>query len=438
MRFVRYTLLSCLLLALVIPAARADDYADGFSTDKASADSYFSSIFWPADIDNPPPRPYVAYVGSGEARGLAFMEYREESAELAYRFGIDPAPAGTLLQGTLRLEVSFPCNTQISQFRPGQLFCTVSGDGLAWSAPRSLAAGPHEIPIQSAAGVCYVLFTGARAVIDNLRVSVPGASVLAQANSGPTDAIFHVDGQTGRDTNDGLSRRRAFATVKRAIEEAQNGDAVVVWPGVYQEEVTFKSKAITVQSAADAAVLKAPDGYAVSFWGAESSKSVLANFVITGCGVGAIYCDGTSPTLRNLTITGNPAGIVAYSGANPYIINCILWGNTVALSAWKANFDWRIYYSCRDQGAPDKTRGNINTNPSFADLANGDYHLRSRWGRYVARSDTWSGFDLVTSPCINAGDPQDGPRAERSGSKVNMGAHGGTPFASLSNEPRCP
>jgi hypothetical protein len=55
--------------------------------------------------------------------------------------------------------------------------------------------------------------------------------------------------------------------------------------------VTFNRKAITIQSAADAAVIMATKGYAFSFWGAESSQSVVPNFVITGCGEGAILCD---------------------------------------------------------------------------------------------------------------------------------------------------
>jgi hypothetical protein len=429
------------LLALATGSVRAQgpyEYVDDFSTSRAEYDCYLSSIFWPGDIDNPPPRPYLAYVGVGDARGLAFLGYRDELAELAYGLRLGAA-AGTLVRGTLQLDVTFPCNSQVSQFRPGQLLCSISPDGWSWSDPLLLSAGHHELPFQSAAGVCYVLFTGTRAVLDNVRISVPGAAIRVEAGYGISPAIYHVDAQMGWDTNDGRSRTRAFATVKKAIERAQNGDAVVVWPGVYHEEITFKGKAITVQSAADAAVLTAPGGYAVSFYGAESSRSVLANFVITGCGEGGIFCDGASPTLRNLTITGNQAGVAAYGGADPYITNCIIWGNTVGpLSAYRANFDWRIYYSCSDQGYPDKTRGNINANPLFYDVQNGDFHLRSRWGRYVAWTDTWVLVDFMTSPCLDAGDWEDGPRAERSGSVTGMGAYGGTPFASLSSGPRCP
>lgn len=433
----RYGLLCLVLTALAAPAVRADDYADDFSTEKARYDCYQASIFWPGDIDNPPPRPYLSYLETEDAGGLIFMNCGDDLAHLAYSFRLGAGQPGPLVRGTLRLEVAFPCNAQVSQFRPGQLLYSISLNGLTWSAPLSLSAGAHEIPLQSATGSYYVLLSGARAVMESLRIAVPGVAVRVQDNPGPTQTIYHVDAETGSDTSRGTSRARAFATVTKAIESARNGDAVVVWPGTYREEITFRGKAIAVQSAADAAVLTAPGSYAVSFYGAESSKSVLANFVITGCGVGAVFCDGASPTLRNLTITKNQAAVVAYGGANPYIVNCILWDNAVTMAAWKANFRWEMYYSCTDQISPDKTRGNINALPGFADSANGDFHLRSRSGRYVALTDTWV-FDLTTSPCIDTGHPADGPRAELTSSRIDMGAYGGTPFASKSSEPRCP
>ena len=445
MNFVRYALFSFVFLTLAAGSVRAQgvyEYVDNFSTDKALSDCYVASSLWPSDINNPPPRPYLTYVGAGDARGLALMDYRGELAQLGYSFPVGTAPTGGSVKGTLRLDVSFPCNEEFSQFPPGQLLCSISPDGLAWSAPQSLSAGHQDIAIQSAKGTCYVLLSGTRAVIDNLRVSLslPGAAVRVPQNNSTrlvssvaAHAIYHVD----------VTRRRSssYATIQAAIDKAQNGDTVVVWPGVYQEEIRFDRKAITVQSAADAAVLTAPGGYAVSFYGAEGSKSILANFVITGCSEGAVFCDGASPTLRNLTLASNEAGIVAYGGANPYIVNCIFWKNATALSAWKANFNWQISYSCFDQSNPNKGVGNISADPRFADPQNGDYHLKSPWGRYVPGTDTWV-LDVATSPspCIDAGDLADTPRAELvpNGGRIDMGAYGGTPFASKSSGPACP
>ena len=78
----------------------------------------------------------------------------------------------------------------------------------------------------------------------------------------------------------------------------------------------------------------------------------------------------------------------------------------------------------------------INADPLFGDPDNGDFHLMSAYGRYVAASDSWT-YDYATSPCIDRGDKDQDPRAERTpnGDRINMGAYGNTPYASLSNWP---
>jgi hypothetical protein len=267
------------------------------------------------------------------------------------------------------------------------------------------------------------------------RINMGAYGGTRQASKGTTHYILYVDQQIGNDSGrNGRSHAAAFATVQKAINTAQNGDTVLVWPGTYREQISFDRKAITLQSAADPAVLTAPSGYACSFFGAESSKSILANFVITGCGEGGIFCDGSSPTLRNLTITKNQFGIASYGGADPNITNCIIWQN-----ASGALFQCKARYSCIDQANPDKKVGNINADPLFADSKNGDFHLKSPWGRYVPLTGTFSAFDTATSPCLDAGDPADSPRDERmpNGSRVNMGSDGGTAFTSLSGGPVC-
>jgi parallel beta-helix repeat protein len=273
---------------------------------------------------------------------------------------------------------------------------------------------------------------GAEPLPNGKRINMGTYGGTVQASKGNDPWVFHVDVVNGSDSNTGLSRADAFATIQKAVDEAYNGDTVLVWPGVYQEEVDLKGKAITIQSADDAAVIKAPNGFAFSFYTAESPRCVIRNFVITGCGEAAIYCSGASPTLTNLTISDNQFGISAYDGANPDISNCILWNNQ--------NGD---LYHCRarycdiaQQSAADPTSGNISVDPLFADPANSDYHLQSRYGRYSPSQGKWL-TDPVTSPCIDAGDPSASPGRERMprGGRINMGAYGGTPFASLSGWP---
>jgi Tol biopolymer transport system component len=74
--------------------------------------------------------------------------------------------------------------------------------------------------------------------------------------------------------------------------------------------------------------------------------------------------------------------------------------------------------------------------PLFADATSGDYHLRSRRGRYWPEHDVWV-LDKVTSPCVDGGDPAVDPSGEPmpNGGRIDIGAYGGTPFASMSDWP---
>ena len=267
---------------------------------------------------------------------------------------------------------------------------------------------------------------------NSIRINMGAYGGTTEASMSVGPLIFHVDGANGSDYNSGLSKSDAFATIQKAVDNTIDGDTVVVWPGLYREDVLVSGKAITLQSADEAAVVTAPNGYAFSFYLAESSRSVLRNFVITGCGQGAVYCNAGSPTLTNLTIAGNKFGIAAYDGADPSITSCIFWNNDGG-----DLFQCRAFYSDLQQlQSLDAEHGNISTDPMFADPANGDYHLQSRYGRYSQGNGAWV-TDALTSPCIDAGDPSVYPGRERMphGGNVNMGAYGGTPSASLSGWP---
>lgn len=71
--------------------------------------------------------------------------------------------------------------------------------------------------------------------------------------------------------------------------------------------------------------------------------------------------------------------------------------------------------------------------PLFADTANGDCHLKSQAGRWDPQMQSWIQDD-VTSPCIDAGDPNSDWSAELShhGERINLGVYGGTSHASKS------
>ncbi|MHC4556754.1 MAG: right-handed parallel beta-helix repeat-containing protein [Planctomycetota bacterium] len=85
-------------------------------------------------------------------------------------------------------------------------------------------------------------------------------------------------------------------------------------------------------------------------------------------------------------------------------------------------------------------QGNIDTDPQFAAINSGDFHLKSQAGRWEPASASWVKDDL-TSPCIDSGDPMSSISLEPfpNGGVVNMGAYGRTNQASKSyfGEPVC-
>ncbi len=117
------------------------------------------------------------------------------------------------------------------------------------------------------------------------------------------------------------------------------------------------------------------------------------------------------------------------------ITNCIVWGNINTGDVNAAQL-----YACSDpnysciQDWTGGSFGNISVDPCFADPCNGDYHLKSYYGRWDPNTHTWI-QDNVTSPCIDAGEPNDPNWMNElwpHGKRINMGAYGGTPEASMS------
>ncbi len=284
------------------------------------------------------------------------------------------------------------------------------------------------------------------------RINMGAYGNTSEASKGVGYLTYHVDVKNGKDNNTGLDRKNAFETIKHAVNVAKHGDYILVWPGVYRESVRYLGKALTIQSAADAAVIHPLDlnnqDKGVDFSFNEDENSVLKNFVIRGADIG-IRAISSSPTISHVTVVHCRSGVEASNGANPRISNSIFWyndqGDLLGCSA---------EYSCIQNVVDIVGTGNISIYPRFADPQNDDYHLLSERGRFLPvddpnrpagddptdvnylRQGLWI-LDNVTSPCIDQADPAESPRSERmpNGGRLNMGAYGGTAYASMSEWP---
>jgi hypothetical protein len=173
---------------------------------------------------------------------------------------------------------------------------------------------------------------------------------------------------------------------------------------------------------------------------------------------GAVYCSGTDLTLEHCilsssraqqggavacvdqahariiqcTITANTAdlgGGLYCDDSNPLLSNCILWNNSPDQIHLSGSAAPAVSYCDIEGGWPGA--GNINADPLFVASNLNNFHLQSTVGSYAY------GFWLqgsADSPCIDAGDPAAdySQEPEPNGDRVNLGAYGNTPQASLS------
>jgi hypothetical protein len=281
-----------------------------------------------------------------------------------------------------------------------------------------------------------------------------------------------------------------FDSIQEAIDVAADGVVILVHAGTYRESIDLLGKRVGLTGFDPDDPSKAAwpmiyggniSGPVVSFTHGEDANCVLLGFVITGgkgTSAGAIRCSGSSPTIANCLIVGNRAmeaggGAIYCTDSNAVLVNCtitgnyggrngaalrlensrvlvtnsILWGNApnqIISIGTRTPF---VRYSCIAGGWPGF--GNIVSDPLFAmagawaDGSNhsvvvtpdhpdavwmmGDYHLQSQAGRWDASLRQWV-QDVLTSPCIDAGDPASpaGDEPLLSGGIIDMGVYGGT------------
>jgi len=301
-------------------------------------------------------------------------------------------------------------------------------------------------------------------------------------------------GSDGSDPNEDGTAEHPFNSIQEAVEVAGEGVAILVHPGNYYESIDLLAKNVRLigteldnPAPQPWPVIEGTDGPAASFCGGQTPECLLAGFVITrssGQAAGAIYCDGASPTITNCLIVGNRTtvsnGAAVYcKNSQAVLTNCTIANNYAARQGGGLTLidsdvvvrDSILWYNLPNEilstGTSTTTvcccavrdgwpgAGNLDVGPQFARpgswtdpndptaifgagiawsvWTDGDYHLRSRTGRWDPTAQDWV-LDDATSPCIDAGlaSAPVGSEPMPNGGRINLGAYGGTAEASRS------
>jgi hypothetical protein len=125
-----------------------------------------------------------------------------------------------------------------------------------------------------------------------------------------------------------------FPTIQEAINNAVDGDLVLVAPGTYLENLNYQGKDITLESEWGPEATVIDGGYVnpvLKFVSGETQDAVLDGFTVThgyhDLG-GGIYMNGASPWIQNCILRENECfidgGAMYYLNGSPTVSNCLV------------------------------------------------------------------------------------------------------------------
>ncbi len=148
---------------------------------------------------------------------------------------------------------------------------------------------------------------------------------------------------------------KKYDYIQHAIDDSNDGDTIIVEPGLYCENIDTHGKNLKISSTdpndpaiVESTVLSAMnnDYAAVTYSDGQDVNSVLEGFTITGSKIG-IYCEEfSSPTISKCVISGNSQyGIYLYRGCEPLISECVITNNGNSGVKMKSPNEAVMYYN---------------------------------------------------------------------------------------------
>ncbi|MBN2843706.1 MAG: right-handed parallel beta-helix repeat-containing protein, partial [Sedimentisphaerales bacterium] len=148
---------------------------------------------------------------------------------------------------------------------------------------------------------------------------------------------------------------KKYDYIQHAIDDSNDGDTIIVAPGLYCENIDTHGKNLIISSTdpndpaiVESTVLTAMnnDYAAVTYSDGQDVNCVLEGFTITGSEIG-IYCEEfSSPTISMCDISGNSQyGIYLYRGCEPLISECTIMNNSDSGIKMRTPNETIMYYN---------------------------------------------------------------------------------------------
>jgi len=244
-----------------------------------------------------------------------------------------------------------------------------------------------------------------------------------------------------------------YATIQLAILSSNNGDTILVGPGIYREAIKYNGKAIIVKSALGplSSIIVGPENTdVVTFNFFESQTSVFEGFRVEGGEIG-IRCANSGPTIRRNVLVGQnitnwgaiSLGGTAYASEgscpaiieNNTILGCTNGGistfSTVAPTIKNTIIVFNGHYGIHREGSGSVAQPVLSYNDVYGNLVSYQEIADPGVGTISDAPLFGPGYTLAPgSPAIDAGDP-DPSYNDSDGSRNDMGAYGSLSFTPI-------